>query len=307
MTFLALVAALILEQWRPLADRRYLFAVVASYSAFLERQFNAGETRQGAIAWMLAVVPPALGVGLLYAAAHSAGSLLALLVNIAALYLTMGFRQRSHYFTDIHLALKADDIAKARDILAQWRGVTCADLDREAVTRLAIEEALVTSHRCVFAVVFWFVLLPGPTGAILYRLAMFLDERWGTNTTPEHEPFGRFARRAFTALDWLPARSTAAAFAVVGDFEDAVYCWRTQASNWPDPSLGVVLASGAGAMGVKLGMPIPNETQIVDRPELGLGEPADTSHLDSTVGLVWRALVVWLLVLLLVSLAGAAS
>jgi hypothetical protein len=29
--------------------------------------------------------------------------------------------------------------------------------------------------------------------------------------------------------------------------------------------------------------------------------------LDSTVGLVWRALVVWLLVLLLIALAGAST
>ncbi len=307
MSFLALVAALLLEQWRPLADRRYLFSAVASYAAFLERLFNAGEARQGVIAWLLAVVPPVLGVGLLYAAVHHVSVLLALLLNIAALYLTMGFRQRSHYFTDIRLALKEDDLAGARDMLSDWRGVSCADLDREAVTRLAIEEALVDSHRRVFAVVFWFVLLPGPTGAILYRLAMALDGRWGAQTAPELEPFGRFARRAFAALDWLPARFTATAFAVVGDFEDAVYCWRTQASSWPDPALGVVLASGAGAMGVRLGMPILDGGIVADRPELGLGEPADTGHLDSTVGLVWRALVMWLLVLLLVSLAGAAS
>lgn len=308
MSFLALVAALLLEQWRPLADRRYLFSAVASYAAFLERQFNAGEARQGAIAWLFAVIPPVLGMGLLYAAVHGVNYLLAFLLNIAALYLTMGFRQRSHYFTGIRLALKDDDVARARDILSDWRGVSCADLDREAVTRLAVEEALVTSHRHVFAVVFWFVLLPGPTGAILYRLAMFLDRRWGTQkTAPELEPFGHFARRAFAALDWLPARFTASAFAVVGNFEDALYCWRTQAANWPDPALGVVLASGAGAMGVKLGMPILERGEMIDRPELGLGEPADAGHLDSTVGLVWRALVMWLLLLLLVSFAGAAS
>jgi len=54
-------------------------------------------------------------------------------------------------------------------------------------------------------------------------------------------------------------------------------------------------------------MPILDGGVVADRPELGLGEPADTGHLDSTVGLVWRALVMWLLLLLLVSLAGAAS
>jgi cobalamin biosynthesis protein CobD/CbiB len=307
MSLLSLVAALLLEQWRPLADRRYLYALLARYATFLEGLFNAGETRQGAIAWTIAVLPVVLGAWFVYAAAYGASPLLALLLNVAALYLTMGFRQRSHYFTGIHLALKDNDVDKARDILSDWRKASCAGLDREAITRLAIEGALVASHRYVFGVVFWFVLLPGPTGAILYRLSMFLNDRWSEKASPDPELFSRFARRAFAALDWLPVRCTAAAFAVVGDFEDAVYCWRTQAANWPDPALGIVLASGAGAIGVRLGMPIIAEGEVIDRPELGLGEPADTGHLDSTVGLVWRALVVWLLLLLLIALAGAST
>ncbi len=307
MSLLSLVAALLLEQWRPLADRCYLFSPVARYATFLERRFNAGEARQGATAWLLAVLPPVLGAWFVYAAAYGASPLLALLVNVAALYLTMGFRQRSHYFTGIHLALKENDLAKARDVLSSWRGADCSNLDREAVTRLAIEEALVASHRHVFAVVFWFLLLPGPAGAILYRLAMFLDRRWSSSAAPELERFGHFARRAFAALDWPPVRFTAAAFAVVGNFEDAVYCWRTQAATWPDPALGIVLASGAGAIGVKLGMSIVEGGEVLDRPELGLGDPADTAHLDSTVGLVWRALVMWLLLLALIALAGAVT
>jgi cobalamin biosynthesis protein CobD/CbiB len=307
MSLLSLAAALLLEQWRPLADRRRLYALLARYATFLEGLFNAGETRQGAIAWVIAVLPVVFGAWLVYAATYSASPLFALLLNVAALYLTMGFRQRSHFFTDIHLALKENDLEKARDTLSAWRQASCAGLDREAITRLAIEEALVASHRYVFAVVFWFVLLPGPTGAILYRLSMFLHDRWGANTSPELERFSHFARRAFAALDWLPVRFTAAAFAVVGDFEDAVFCWRTQAESWPDPALGIVLASGAGAIGVKLGMPILAGGEVVDRPELGLGDPADTGHLDSTVGLVWRALVVWLLLLLLIALAGVST
>src|SRR2546425_532233 len=97
---------------------------------------------------------------------------------------------------------------------------------REEVIRLVIEEALLASHRHVFGVLLWYVLLPGPSGAILYRLAAFLAARWqGLGA------FGRFAQQAFYVLDWPAVRLTAAAFALVGDFEDAVYCWRTQAPS----------------------------------------------------------------------------
>jgi cobalamin biosynthesis protein CobD/CbiB len=117
--------------------------------------------------------------------------------------------------------------------------------------------------------------------------------------------FGEFARRAFGVIDWLPARITATAFAVVGDFEDAIYCWRTQAARWPDRLLGVVLAAGAGAIGVRLGMPVPRGATLEDRPELGLGEDADTPFLDSAVGLIWRALVLLLAALAALSVARA--
>ena len=64
-----------------------------------------------------------------------------------------------------------------------------------------------------------------------------------------------------------------------------------------------MLAAGAGAMGVRLGMPVQEIEGMQPRIELGVGEPADGPFLDSTVGLVWRALVVWVSVLLVLTLA----
>ena len=84
---------------------------------------------------------------------------------------------------------------------------------------------------------------------------------------------------------------TALCFAIVGDFEDAIYCWRTQAKLWADESSGILLSSGAGALGVRLGMPVYESGEVTERPELGLGDDADVDFMQSTVGLVWRALV----------------
>jgi hypothetical protein len=60
------------------------------------------------------------------------------------------------------------------------------------------------------------------------------------------------ASSVFATLNWLPVRITAAIFAVVGNFEDAVNCWRTQADDWPDKTTAYLLSSGAGAIGVQL-------------------------------------------------------
>jgi adenosylcobinamide-phosphate synthase len=307
MSFVSLVIALLLEQWRPLADRKGLVLRVARFADFLQQHFNAGERTHGIVAWVLGVVPAVLVAIGIYYLLHRLSPLLALAFNVLVLYVTMGFRQVSHYFTDIHWALKHGDLNEARAILGEWRGTSCERLNEEEVIRLTIEEALIASYRHVFAVVFWFVVLPGPAGAILYRMSSFLHQRWAERGDSELAAFGDFAGQIFRLLDWVPARLTAMAFAVVGDFEDAAYCWRAQAAKWPDPALGVVLASGAGALGVRLGMPFLSETSPVDRPELGLGDDAEIGFLDSTIGLVWRALVVILLTLLLLAMARALS
>jgi cobalamin biosynthesis protein CobD/CbiB len=129
---------------------------------------------------------------------------------------------------------------------------------------------------------------------VLYRFAAWLAGSWGEH--PETRMFGGFARQVFAFMDWLPARLLALSFAVVGNFEDAVYCWRSQAANWAPHSDGVVLSSAAGALGVRIGGG--------SRPELGTGDAADPDDLSGVIGLVWRALVVWLLLVLLLTVAS---
>jgi adenosylcobinamide-phosphate synthase len=300
MSALAVIAALLLEQWRPLGERKTYFALLASGAEWLERSFNAGEGRQGAIAWLVAVLPVLAAAMALYGVLLWTHPLLALAFNVVALYFTLGFRQFSHYFTDLQLAIRTGELERARALIGEWRGEPAQHRSREEVIRLAIEEALVASHRHVFGVLFWFVLLPGPSGAILYRLTVYLRRRWrGLGA------FGEFAERAGRLLEWPAVRLTAASFAVVGDFEDTIYCWRTQAPAWPDPDAGVILAAGAGALGVRLGMPLGALEGVEVRPELGVGETADAPHLDGVVGLVWRALVIWVFLLMLLALASA--
>lgn len=306
MSLVSLVLALLIEQARPLQYRRIVFGPLSRLADTLDGLFNAGERKHGLIAWLLGVGGLVLLAGLVYALLLFINPLLALAWNVLVLYLTMGFRQFSHFYTDIQLALRMQDLPRARQLLAEWRGKSADGLSSSDVARLAIEEALTSSHRHVFGVLLWFVLLPGPCGAVLYRAAAVFAEHWKRNDdadAPTAE-FGSFAQQAFSVIDWLPLRATASAFAVVGDFEDAVYCWRTQAGNWPDDAAGIVLASGAGALGVRLGMPVLESGEVADRAELGTGDDADVDFMQSAVGLVWRAIVLWVVLLLLLGLAS---
>ncbi len=290
------------------------------YARYLERKLNGGTRQHGVIAAVAAVTPAVVGSALVFWLADAVHPLLGLVVNVIVLYCLMGFRRFSHALSAIVAALSANDIPAARRVLAAWRGgSSTTDLSSAEVARLAIERGLVDAYRQVFAVVFWFVVLPGPAGAVLYRAAVLLAEEWrgpvpGVEPSPlvqSRAEFGMPARALLLALDWLPVRLTALSFAIVGDFEDAVACWRTQASRWATQeggmTIGVLLAAGGGALGVQLGGLLPTLAGDPDvRPELGMGDPVDPDVLPSAVGLVWRALILWLLVILLVTLANLA-
>ncbi len=303
MSLISLIAVFLIEQIRPLDYRRVIAEPVGTWTDFIESRVNAGASRHGLLAWSLAVALPVLLVGALYALLYSVNPLLGWALNVVVLYLTMGFRQFSHHYTEIQLALRLGDLERARQLLAEWQGRSTQGLNSSDIARLSIEGALAASHRHVFAVLLWFVLLPGPCGALLYRMSAVARERWNTQFDESNE-FSQFPKWIFSIIDWLPLRATAAAFAVVGDFEDAAYCWRTQPANWPDKDMGIVIASGAGALGVRLGSPVVDAGELSDRAELGLGDEADVDFMQSAVGLVWRATVLWMLLLFLLGLAS---
>ena len=82
----------------------------------------------------------------------------------------------------------------------------------------------------------------------MYLVAVFLANFPDRRADAENGDFASFARRSFAIIDRLPSRCTAAAFAIVGNFENAVYRWRTQAERLFANGTGIVFASGAGAL-----------------------------------------------------------
>lgn len=298
MSFFVLLATLVLNHYRPLSHGDLLRGVVNPYAELLERNFNDGQARHGIIAWLLAALPPVLAIAAAYLALDKVNPLLAMLFAIIVLYATQRFGQFGRRPEQIAVLLAADRLDDAREALRQWQDCNARDYDAGQVARASIEATLRQAHHDFIAPVFWFVLL-GPAGAVLYRLAYLLRNAWGGKP----EAFADFSRRAFDWLDWLPARFSAGCFAVMGDFEDAVYCWRTQAIAWPDKAEGIMLASGAGALGVRLGGQLAQDGALRYRPELGLGDDADADYLRAATGLVWRVLALMLGLLLLLTFA----
>lgn len=302
MTLLALIAAFLLDRFRPLPQGHAGVMLVRNYAAFLAAQLAGRERLQALLAWLIAVVPVlALAWGVHHLLA-GASTLLAWAWDVLVLYATLDYQRGADAFASVEDALARGDEAEARAQLAAWRGESADDLTAEEVARLAIESALLSAHRGAFAVIVAFVLLPGPLGPLLYRLAELLKDAWDLPVDSGSGALRRVAGRAFGFIDWLPARLTGGGFAVVGDFEDAVYCWNSQASHWLEPGDGIVLASGAGAIGVRLGESYHRDGALYYRPELGIGDPADAERMAGARVLLRRTLFFWAGVVVLLSL-----
>lgn len=314
MTFLSILCALVIEQLKPLRADNPIYGAIRLYAVRVEGWFNAGQPDHGRMAWIVFTASLVLPTMLVYWLCSQISPFLAFVWNVVIVYLTLGFRHYSHYFSSIQLALNTGDEATARELLGAWTKQDTTTMDVNEISRIAVEKALVTSHRHVFGVFFWFLMPLGPAGPVLYRAAEYLVRAWNEPDYLRNEAFGHFATRAFYWIDWIPARLTAAAFAVVGNFEDAIYAWRNFAGRWKDETLGIILSAGGGAMGIRLGTPLENAADVLPADastvdSLGTetdGLPGDAPTmraLQSTVGLVWRALLLWMLLLLLLSVA----
>ncbi|MCY0388617.1 CobD/CbiB family protein [Robbsia sp. Bb-Pol-6] len=316
MTFFSVLLALVIEQMRALGSNNPVAALLRSHAAGAGRGFDAGRGRHGVLAWLGVVVPWTLGVGVVYYLLYRVSVVLAFAWNVAVLYFTLGFRQFSHYFTDIHLALNNDDVPLAREILRQWTGADTSEMPVSEIVRHTLMYAVISSHRHVFGVFFWFLIPIGPAGAVLYRVAAHLSASWSEAEVDRSVPFAGFARRAFFVIDWIPVRLTALGFAIVGNFEDAIYAWRNHARQWPDSNEGTLLAAGSGALGARLSGPLAEPAAIdvlaaadaqtgaaTGTTAMPVGEDCTPRTLQSAVGLVWRAVILWMILLLMVTLS----
>jgi adenosylcobinamide-phosphate synthase len=183
----------------------------------------------------------------------------------------------------------------------------------------------------------WFSVLAalgfGPLGAVLYRMSEFVSRYWryksklgavaGEGASPALQAA---ASSAWGVIDYVPARVTSLGFAVVGSFEDAIDAWRNHAQRFSsDASValetrndGIILAATSGAVNVRLGGQAlqttfdPNASAgflaasastLDSATQATPGREPEVAHLRSIVGLVWRSVVLWMVLLALLTLA----
>lgn len=322
MSFVAILIALLLEQARPVGRGNAVHVALRAWVSWCGQTFDAGKEQHAWLAWAFAVLLPSSAVLLVYwLLVTMAGWPFAVLWNTVVLYFSLGFRQFSHHFTEIRDALEAGDEPRARSLLAQWRQMDASGQASSDVVRQVVEHSVLAAHRHVFGVLAWFSVLAvlglGPLGAVAYRLSEFVPRYWAREKAARVRPVSAALQAVALALwgwmDWVPARVTAVGFAVVGSFEDAIDSWRNYERQGQVSNDGVILASTAGAINIRLGAPgasgprsgpSQGEAAASEGSFAGsIGGEAEIGHLRVVVGLVWRTVVMWMVLLALLSLA----
>lgn len=182
--------------------------------------------------------------------------------------------------------LGRDDVEAAKRLLPSLCGRDPAHLDIAQLTRAAVESVAENTSDAHVAPLLW-AMVGGPPAVLGYRAVNTLDSMVG-HRSPRYVRFGWAAARLDDAANYVAARVTAAmvvlcAPIVGGSPSGAVRAWRRDAARHPSPNAGVVEATFAGALGVRLGGPTQYHYELQIRPVLGDGLPPSVTDLRRAV------------------------
>lgn len=153
--------------------------------------------------------------------------------------------------------LRNNDLINARAALSMIVGRDTKTLSEQEVVRGTVETVAENTVDGVTAPLFW-AMIGGAPLAMAYRAVNTLDSMVGYKSE-EFSSFGWASARLDDAVNWLPARLTAAAIWTASFFipgsrrgEGVKVAWR-DAKKHPSPNSGWSEALVAGLLGIKLG------------------------------------------------------
>lgn len=291
------------KRWHPLVG-------LGNCAQFLEARLHGPEMRsdlsslearaRGALATSLLVGMCVFPVLVLDSWLSSAPRCFTAVFDGLMFYFCLGYRSLKEHALAVAGPLKRGELAQARLALSMIVSRDTEPLAEGDIAKGVVESVLENGNDAVVASLFWF-LVAGAPGVVAHRCLNTLDAMWGYKT-PRFHYFGWFAARLDDLLAWVPARICALSYAVCGQYSGAMRAWREDASLHKSPNAGAVMASGAGALGIRVGGQAPYHGAWEKRPYLGKGRDVLPGDIDRALGLLNRAW--WLLFVVGILLRG---
>ncbi len=287
MTVLSLIIALLLERSLPQLKSFRRFDGLRDYSRWMLEVLQIDKLGPwGALAVLMA--PLLLAVWLLSSMFHNAlFGLFELAFGVIVIYLSLGPDELDPQVDDYLDTLDDDDPQARRSAAMPLLGQDAPEAlpeQAEGMCRALFSEALIR----IYGPVFWFVVL-GPVGAVAYRI-LERFQRQADLLDESLQSLRAVARELLGWMDWIPARITAFAYMIAGRFDDGWQAFRrgvSLAADLHEQNTELLRQVGAAAIGL---------AERITAPESAAAE------LRKARGLVLRALVIWLLLVLALTL-----
>ncbi|MFE3444152.1 cobalamin biosynthesis protein [Nocardia sp. NPDC059180] len=191
-----------------------------------------------------------------------------------ATWTVLGGRSLARTGREMAGQLESGDIAGARALLPSLCGRDPEALDADGLARAALESIAENTSDATVAPLFWGAVA-GVPGLLGYRAINTLDAMIGYRNDRYHR-FGWAAARTDDLANLAPARLTGLLTVLLapsagGRPSRSWNAWRRDAAKHPSPNAGVVEASMAGALGIRLGGTTQYRHGAEERPTLGDG------------------------------------
>jgi adenosylcobinamide-phosphate synthase len=250
-------------------------------------------------------------------------SFLVYICDLFLIYSSLSAKDLRDHLNRILQALRADDLLLAREKVQMVVGRDVQKLDKEGVTRAAIESMAESFVDGFLAPLFYLLagglifkqmgvafLTAATTSILLYKVINTLDSMVGYKST-RYIKFGKISAKTDDLFNLIPARLsvfliTVAAFISGFDAKKAwIIGWRDRLKH-TSPNAGHAESALAGALKIRLGGTVTYSYGVVEKPWIGDGKRSITPReLAETMKLIQTATLVfgcggWLVLLLLV-------
>ncbi len=250
----------------------------------------------GTINWFVLVIGTTLFFMVLISVVKNIPAFV-LVVDVLIVYLAIGYKSLRQHAQAVVKPLKHHQLENAQNAVGMIVSRDTESMQPIDIRKATIESVLENGNDAIYAPIFWFII-GGVPAVLIYRLSNTLDAMWGYKTE-RFLWFGRFAARMDDILNWVPARLTALSYTVLGNTRQAIQCWLHQSDQLESPNGGVVMTTGAGALGLRLGGYAIYHGVRKQKPHFGCEDDPVEGDIERSVQLIDKTLWLWCVVLTL--------
>lgn len=287
MSLLSVIFALIAEHFVSNLSGLRRFDFVFRYVSWLRSKLPTFSFQNGTVTLVIVVAGILFSVWFVSAMLGNVLSLFGFIFGVVILIYMVGSGNIDEDVQNVCVALENNDPEEANRAASKLCGRSISEPPMQLAQTIK-EEILLQANTRMLGIFFWFILL-GPVGAVLFRLSCLLKQ----NQQDETDDFAKASFELYRILIWLPSRICVLSYAIAGSFVDTMSYWNGVSDLWLRESEEFIVISGVGALRYEHRMDKDKQD----------GEP-DTAGIQHALSLVKRAVIVWVVLLGLMTVTG---